>query len=78
MSAEETILSKVATISTKLEEMHYDLLTLEGEIHEMNGRQRTDHDRIVQLEGRIGLLSILGAGLTLIASTLAGWFGVRH
>jgi len=78
MSAEETILSKLATISTKLEEMHYDLLTLEGEIHEMNGRQRTDHDRIIRLEGHVGLLSIMGAGLTLIASTFAGWFGIRH
>lgn len=62
----------------KLNSMHADILDIKTELLTMNGRQREDHDRIARVEERVRLLAFAQAGLTLIASTIAGFLGVKQ
>jgi len=52
------------------------------ELHEMNGRQRTDHDEITRLKEQVGIAAKAQAGFSVLASaigaTLAAWLGMQR
>lgn len=74
MDDDEVTLAVVATqldgVCDKLEEMHVD-------IKATNGRVRDHETRITRVEERVVLWSRLQAALTLAASSIAGYLGIR-
>ena len=55
-----------------------DIAEIKEDLKAMNGRQREDHDRMTRLEERVNVRSGLLAALTVLASAIAAYLGIRN
>jgi hypothetical protein len=62
---------------TLLKAIANDVAEIKEDLKTMNGRQREDHDRVVKVEERLGLFSAGQFIVTLLASSIAAWLGIR-
>ena len=62
----------------ELKGVREDLTEVKGELKTMNGRQRDDHDKITELETKLGIWGGAQAVFTTIAALLAGWYGSQR
>lgn len=67
-----------AQIMAEVKGIRQDVIEVKEQIEKMNGRQREDHDKITELEARLGIWGGLQATFTAIAALLAGWWGSQR
>jgi len=59
------------TLDLKLDGIADDMAEMKTMIHEMNGRQRIDHDRIVRLEERVSTHARIQAALSTVLAAIS-------
>lgn len=62
---------------TLLKAIADDIAEIKGDLKTMNGRQREDHDRVTKVEERLSLFSAGQLAISVLASSLAAWLGMR-
>ncbi len=65
-------------VLAEVHEIRADIAKVETLIKEMNGRQRSDHDRITCIEQKVSIWAGTQVALTVIASSVAAWLGMRR
>lgn len=68
----------IMAIKLGVEALVEDCSEIKATVKEMNGRQRSDHDRITALETKLGIFGGAQAAFTAIAATVAAWFGANR
>ena len=76
--AEITLATLSAQVESLAKNMSEDMTEIKENLKTMNGRQRDDHDRVMQLEERVNVRSGLLAALTVLASAIAAYLGIKN
>jgi len=61
----------LAVVKTRLDSVETKLDTVCGEF-------KKDHDRLVRVEGKVGLFTVGQGIFTAVAASLAGWLGMKN
>ena len=69
---------QIARIDERTETMMDDCKDIKRELRAMNDRQRKDHEKITELETKMGIVGGLQAAFTSIAALLAAWWGTQR
>lgn len=65
-------------IATKLDYLSGDIQEIKGIIKEIASKQDMQDKRITVVEGKTGMFAGILAVFTVVASSIAAWFGARN
>ena len=67
-----------AEIMAEVKAIGSDVTEIKAQIQTMNGRQRGDHDKITELETKLGIWGGAQAMFTTVAAIIAGLIGIQR